>query len=62
MRCPRCSADNLAGMKFCGQCGAPLGGPCPSCGSDNPPEHRFCGHCGTPLDPPRCPGLRFPAK
>jgi class 3 adenylate cyclase/tetratricopeptide (TPR) repeat protein len=52
MRCPRCSADNLAGMKFCGQCGAPLGGPCPSCGSDNPPEHRFCGHCGTPLGPP----------
>src|SRR5580700_712211 len=46
MRCPRCSADNLAGMKFCGQCGAPLGVPCPSCGSGNPPEHRFCGHCG----------------
>jgi class 3 adenylate cyclase/tetratricopeptide (TPR) repeat protein len=52
MRCPRCSADNLAGMKFCGQCGAPLGGPCPSCGSDNPPEHRFCGQCGVPLDRP----------
>jgi class 3 adenylate cyclase/tetratricopeptide (TPR) repeat protein len=50
MRCPRCSADNLAGMKFCGQCGAPLGVPCPSCGSGNPPEHRFCGHCGAPLD------------
>ncbi len=50
MRCPRCSADNLAGMKFCGQCGAPLDAPCPSCGSGNPPEHRFCGHCGTPLD------------
>jgi len=49
MRCPRCSADNLAGLKFCGQCGAPLGVPCPSCGSGNPPEHRFCGHCGTPL-------------
>ena len=52
MRCPRCSADNLAGMKFCGQCGAPLGVPCPSCGSGNPPEHRFCGHCGAPLDRP----------
>ena len=52
MRCPRCSADNLAGMKFCGQCGAPLGVPCPSCGSGNPPEHRFCGHCGAPLDQP----------
>ena len=52
MRCPRCSADNLAGMKFCGQCGAPLGIPCPSCGSGNPPEHQYCGHCGTPLDQP----------
>jgi len=52
MRCPRCSADNLAGMKFCGQCGAPLGVPCPSCGSGNPPENRYCGHCGTPLDRP----------
>ena len=50
MRCPRCSADNLAGMKSCGQCGAPLGVPCPSCGSGNPPENRFCGHCGAPLD------------
>ena len=78
MRCPRCSADNLAGLKFCGQCGAPLGVPCPSCGSGNPPEHRFCGHCGAALgqtvcrkpfrvghsspNPPQCPGLRFPAK
>jgi class 3 adenylate cyclase/tetratricopeptide (TPR) repeat protein len=39
-------------MKFCGQCGAPLGIPCPSCGSGNPPEHRFCGQCGVPLDRP----------
>ncbi len=52
MRCPRCSADNLAGMKFCGQCGAPLGVACPSCGAGNPPEHRFCGQCGVPLDRP----------
>ncbi|MGB9646502.1 MAG: adenylate/guanylate cyclase domain-containing protein [Stellaceae bacterium] len=52
MRCPRCSADNLAGMKFCGQCGAPLGVACPSCGSGNPPEHRFCGHCGAALGQP----------
>jgi class 3 adenylate cyclase/tetratricopeptide (TPR) repeat protein len=52
MRCPRCSADNLSGIKFCGQCGAPLGVPCPSCGSGNPPENRFCGQCGAPLDQP----------
>jgi hypothetical protein len=26
MKCLRCSADNPAGTKFCGQCGAPLDG------------------------------------
>src|SRR5689334_6448811 len=52
MKCPRCSADNPAGMKFCGQCGATLGVLCLSCGSSNPPEHRFCGQCGTPLNRP----------
>lgn len=52
MRCPRCNADNSAGMKFCGQCGAPLGALCPSCGSGNPPDHRYCGNRGAPLGPP----------
>jgi class 3 adenylate cyclase/tetratricopeptide (TPR) repeat protein len=27
MRCPRCDAENPAGMRFCGQCGAALGDP-----------------------------------
>src|SRR4051794_1778192 len=49
MICPRCSADNPAGMKFCGQCGAPLGGAGPACGSNNPLDHKFCGQCGAPL-------------
>src|SRR5271167_2444585 len=52
MKCPRCRADNPAGMKFCGQCGAPLASTCPSCGAGNPPEHKFCGQCGSPLDQP----------
>ena len=55
MRCPRCSADNSAGMRFCGQCGAPLGVACPSCGAGTPPESRFCGQCGAPL---AAPGLQ----
>jgi len=50
MRCPQCSADNSVGMKFCGQCGAPLGSACPSCGASNTAEHKFCGQCGTRLD------------
>jgi class 3 adenylate cyclase/tetratricopeptide (TPR) repeat protein len=54
MKCARCNADNLADMKFCGQCGAPLGSTCPSCGAANPPGHKFCGQCGTSLDPQGC--------
>jgi class 3 adenylate cyclase/tetratricopeptide (TPR) repeat protein len=50
MRCSRCHADNPAGMKFCGQCGARLGSTCTACGADNPPEHRFCSQCGASLD------------
>ena len=52
MRCSRCHADNLAGMRFCGGCGAPLLSACPSCGAANPPENRFCGECGAPIDGP----------
>src|SRR5271168_2941717 len=50
MRCSRCGTDCLAGMKFCGQCGAPLVATCPSCGAGNPPEYKYCGRCGAPLD------------
>jgi class 3 adenylate cyclase/tetratricopeptide (TPR) repeat protein len=39
-------------MKFCGQCGAPLGGACPSCGASNPADHKFCGQCGALLAGP----------
>src|SRR6267143_4765333 len=52
MRCSRCHADNPAGTKFCGQCGASLGSACLSCGADNPPESRFCSQCAAPLDSP----------
>jgi class 3 adenylate cyclase/tetratricopeptide (TPR) repeat protein len=50
LRCSRCRADNPAGMKFCGQCGALLESTCRSCGAANPPENRFCGRCGASLD------------
>jgi class 3 adenylate cyclase/tetratricopeptide (TPR) repeat protein len=52
LRCFRCRAENPDGMKFCGQCGAPLESACRSCGAANPPENRFCGQCGAPLDGP----------
>src|SRR6516225_2802446 len=49
MQCPRCQHENPAGMKFCGQCAAPLASACPSCGAANPPSNKFCGQCAAPL-------------
>ena len=49
LECGACGASNLAGRKFCGECGAALELACPSCGAPNPPTVRFCGECGTAL-------------
>ena len=49
MQCPKCSAQNRDGRRFCGGCGAPLGILCPNCGFTNDPDERFCGGCGAPL-------------
>ena len=38
MQCPQCQHENPPGMKFCGECAAPLATTCPSCGAANPPE------------------------
>ncbi len=49
--CGVCGAANPATSRFCGSCGAPLGGVvCPSCASPNPDGQRFCGQCGAALD------------
>jgi class 3 adenylate cyclase len=49
VKCPRCQAENPTGMRFCGQCAAPLAATCASCGASNPPENKFCGQCAAPL-------------
>ena len=49
--CANCGAENPAGQKFCGQCGAALTAVCSSCGNSNPPGQRFCGECGAALTP-----------
>ena len=49
MICPACQTENLAGQKFCGECGAALAASCPSCGTQNQPGQKFCGECGTQL-------------
>jgi class 3 adenylate cyclase/tetratricopeptide (TPR) repeat protein len=52
MACPRCDAETLAGMRFCGICGALLFVSCQNCGTDNPPGNKFCGQCGALLTGP----------
>ena len=49
MRCPACGFENASGIKFCGECGAPLKSKCASCGFANAPGIKFCGECGNPL-------------
>ena len=48
MGCGRCGATLEEGDRFCGHCGAPVGG-CPSCGAPVIAGHRFCRACGAAL-------------
>ncbi|CAN5583094.1 hypothetical protein BH23CHL7_BH23CHL7_16130 [soil metagenome] len=49
MICPDCSTENVAGAKFCRECGQTLAAGCPTCGFVNPPNSKFCSECGTVL-------------
>ncbi|MFQ5946131.1 MAG: AAA family ATPase, partial [Anaerolineae bacterium] len=60
MQCPRCQHENPPGMKFCGECAAPLASVCPSCGATNPPDNKFCGQCAAPLGSPVQPRFASP--
>ncbi|PYO59146.1 MAG: hypothetical protein DMD83_00410 [Candidatus Rokuibacteriota bacterium] len=48
MQCPRCRAENRAGVRFCEECGSPLALRCESCGAEILRGKRFCGSCGAP--------------
>jgi double zinc ribbon protein len=52
MRCSRCSAELLAGKKFCVQCGAAAQVSCAHCGATIEPGWRFCPDCGREVDAP----------
>ena len=47
--CTKCSTENPADKKFCGECGAHLASGCPACGATNLPGQKYCGDCGTAL-------------
>jgi serine/threonine-protein kinase len=63
IRCTRCGVDQPAGTKFCGRCGASMGGSaiawnaprpveviCGGCNANYPSGTRFCGRCGRTLN------------
>src|SRR5258705_3021433 len=49
MRCSKCQTENVAGKKFCTQCGSGLAMRCPKCGAENASASKFCGDCGAAL-------------
>src|SRR5271156_2677367 len=50
MRCPKCSSENPAGARFCGECGSPFAAKCPKCGAEYAAPAKFCRDCGFNLD------------
>ena len=50
MTCQTCGTVNLAGAKFCSECGGRLLAGCPNCGATNLPGAKFCSECGTHLE------------
>jgi class 3 adenylate cyclase/tetratricopeptide (TPR) repeat protein len=50
MQCPACAHHNPEGVRFCGNCGAPVGElACPHCGAQASPGQSFCHECGQRL-------------
>lgn len=50
MNCSNCGTENSERVKFCAECGSPLGVPCPHCNFRNPRGVAACGGCGKSLD------------
>ncbi len=46
MQCSNCGTENSARVKFCAECGSPIGVPCPDCAFRNASDAAVCGGCG----------------
>ena len=55
MQCSSCGTENSARVKFCAECGTPIGIPCPDCAFRNAREASVCGGCGRSLDSAQAP-------
>ena len=49
MHCPGCGTENSASVKFCSECGSPMGVPCPHCAHRNARDAEKCAGCGRSL-------------
>ncbi|MBK7709340.1 MAG: SPFH domain-containing protein [Acidobacteria bacterium] len=68
--CPTCGKPNVAGTKFCGDCGGKMEVakvPCVKCGAELREGAKFCSECGSSQEKPKCancqaemnPGAKF---
>ncbi|HEX8711980.1 MAG TPA: adenylate/guanylate cyclase domain-containing protein [Terracidiphilus sp.] len=55
MQCANCGAENAARVKFCSECGTPMGVLCPDCGQRNAREAKECAGCGRVLQAAQAP-------
>ncbi|MGH9606309.1 MAG: AAA family ATPase [Terracidiphilus sp.] len=55
MQCPSCGTENSPRVKFCSECGVPLGIPCPFCTYRNPRDAEKCGQCGSSFHSAQAP-------
>ncbi|WP_238212848.1 zinc-ribbon domain-containing protein [Caballeronia novacaledonica] len=52
VNCPKCSAANAEGSRFCGQCGTSIvPQTCSQCNQTLAQGAKFCSACGTPVKP-----------
>jgi membrane protease subunit (stomatin/prohibitin family) len=68
--CPNCGKPNVAGAKFCAECGGKMEVaqvPCVKCGAKLREGAKFCSECGSSQEKPKCancqaelaPGAKF---
>src|SRR5258705_6058156 len=61
--CPKCGSANMAGAKFCNDCGAKMETatqtvPCVKCAAPLQAGTKFCNECGATQEKPSCPNCR----
>ncbi len=49
MQCPNCGTENAPRVKFCSECGTPVGVACPHCSYRNAQSATVCGGCNRSL-------------